>query len=130
MARGKNYYRSVIEPFFPHSQFIHVQATWLVNPSTLIVDQKWHWQVAVKFNRAIKLNIQAIFRGGLLCSHSFGREILLYSHSSGEKSYFIAIFPGGKLAMGEKWLYNAPIVVFPTSHFYGGKTDYGGKMAL
>jgi hypothetical protein len=21
MARGKNYYRSVIEPFFPHSQF-------------------------------------------------------------------------------------------------------------
>jgi hypothetical protein len=29
--------------------------------------------------------------------------------------------------MGEKWLYNAPIVVFPPSHFSGGKTDYGGK---
>ena len=26
---------------------IHVQAIWLVNPSTLIVDQKWHWQVVV-----------------------------------------------------------------------------------
>ena len=70
---------------------IHVQATWLVNPSSLIVDQKWHWQVVVKFNRAIK---------------------------------------GEKLAMGEKWLYNAPIVVFPPSHFSGGKTDLGGKMAL
>ena len=32
--------------------------------------------------------------------------------------------------MGEKWLYNAPIVVFPPSHFSGGETDYGGKMAL
>ena len=63
---------------------IHVQATWLVNPSTLIVDQKWHWQVVVKFNRATKLNKQAIFRGGLLCSHSFGG-----------KSYYIAILQGG-----------------------------------
>ena len=63
---------------------IHVQATWLVNPSTLIVDQKWHWQVVVKFNRATKLNIQAIFRGGLLCSNSFGG-----------KSYYIAILPWG-----------------------------------
>ena len=28
--------------------------------------------------------------------------------------------------MGEKWLYNAHIVVFPPSHFFGGKTDYEG----
>ena len=82
------------------ARIIHVQATWLVNPSTLIVDQKWHWQVVVKFNRAIKLNIQAIFRGGLLCSHSFGGGggILLYSHSSGGgggESHYIAILPGG-----------------------------------
>ena len=70
----------------PHSVIwiIHVQTTWLVNPSTLIVDQKWHWQVVVKLNRATKLNIQAIFRGGLLCSHSFW-----------EKSYYIAILPEG-----------------------------------
>ena len=89
-------------------------------PSTLIVDQKWHWQVVVQFNRATKLNIQAIFRGGLLCSHSFGGKsyyiailpgggggggIPLYSHFSGGKSYYIVIFP---------W----------------GKTGYGGKMAL
>jgi hypothetical protein len=47
----------VIEPFFPHSQF---------SP------RKNGWQVVVKFNRAIKLNIQPIFRGELLCSHSFG----------------------------------------------------------
>ena len=103
----------VSDIFFLYSGIIHVQATWLVNPSTLIVDQKWHWQVVVKLNRAIKLNIQAIFRGGLLCSHSFGGEILLYSHSSGGKSHYIAILPGGnptiqpffrggKLAMGEK----------------------------
>ncbi|CAB9542761.1 hypothetical protein BROOK1789C_455 [Bathymodiolus brooksi thiotrophic gill symbiont] len=37
--------------------------------------------------------------------------------------------------MGEKWLYNAPIVVFPPSHFSGGKTDYiaifpPGKMTI
>ena len=75
---------------------IHVQSTWLVNPSTLIVDQKWHWQVVVKFNRATKLNIQAMFRGGLLCSHSFGGKsyyiaILL---EEGE-CHYIAIFPGG-----------------------------------
>jgi hypothetical protein len=67
---------------------IHVQATWLVNPSTLIVDQRWHWQVVVTFNRATKLNIQAMFRGGLLCSHSFGG-----------KSYYIAIFPGGGIPL-------------------------------
>ena len=104
---------------------IHVQATWLVNPSTLTVDQKWHWQVVVKFNRATKLNIQAIFRGGLLCSHSFGGksyyiaifpgEIPLDSHFSGGKSYYIVIFPWGK------WLYNAPIVVFPLAIFPGGE---------
>ena len=29
--------------------------------------------------------------------------------------------------MGKKWLYNAPIVVFPPSHFSGGNTDYGEK---
>ena len=29
--------------------------------------------------------------------------------------------------MGEKWLYNAPIVVFPPSHFSGGKLTMGGK---
>ena len=28
--------------------------------------------------------------------------------------------------MGEKWLYNAPIVVFPPSHFFGGKLTMGG----
>ena len=27
--------------------------------------------------------------------------------------------------MGEKWLYNAPIVVFPPSHFSGGKLTMG-----
>ena len=59
------------KPQFKVIWIIHVQ-TWLVNPSTLIVDQKWHWHVVVKFNRATKLNIQAIFRGGLLCSHSLG----------------------------------------------------------
>jgi hypothetical protein len=34
--------------------------------------------------------------------------------------------------MGGKWLYNAPIVVFPPSHFSGGKTGYSSpslKMA-
>jgi hypothetical protein len=98
--------------------------------------------VVVKFNRATKLNIQAIFRGGLLCSHSFGGKsyYIAILPWGGGGSHYIAIFYGGKsyyivyshfsVAMGEKWLYNAPIVVFPTSHFYGGKTDYGGKMAL
>ena len=43
-------------------------------------------QVVVKFNRTTKLNIQAIFRGGLLCSHSSGR---------GGEFHYIAIFPGG-----------------------------------
>ena len=60
---------------------IHVQATWLVNPSTLIVDQKWHWQVVVKLNRAIKLNIQAIFRGGLLCRYRDWPKVYLITYS-------------------------------------------------
>jgi hypothetical protein len=29
--------------------------------------------------------------------------------------------------MGEKWLYNAPIVVFPLAIFPGGKLTMGGK---
>ena len=100
--------------------------------------------MVVKFNRAIKLNIQAIFRGGLLCSHSFGgKSYYIAILPGGGGSHYIAILPGGgeillyshfsgggELAMGEKWLYNAPIVVFSPSHFSGGKTDYGGKTAL
>jgi hypothetical protein len=94
---------------------IHVQVTWLVNPSTLIVDQQWHWEVVVKFNRATKLNIQAIFRGGLLCSHSFGVKSYYIAILPGEgESHYIAIFPG----KGESHY----IAIFPW-----GKTGYGGK---
>jgi hypothetical protein len=45
--------------------------------------------VVVKFNRAIKLNIQAIFRGGLLCN-SYLSTSFFYSGNSDdyfEKSY-------------------------------------------
>jgi hypothetical protein len=37
-------------------------------------------------------------------------ENLLYSHFSGGKSYYIAIFPGGKMARG-KGYYTTPAMV-------------------
>jgi hypothetical protein len=37
----------------------------------------------------------------LLYSQISVGEDLLYSHFSGEKSYYIAIFPGGKMARGK-----------------------------
>jgi hypothetical protein len=73
--------------------------------------QKWHWQVVVKFNRATKLNIQAIFRGvyyvvilsggnTTILPFFRGGGIPLYSHFSGGKSYYIVIFPWGKTGYG------------------------------